>query len=82
LVDAQLGQHVLAPELLQRQRAKHPAVRVDEETDGARSFIVAVPQPGSGPGHVFRVLHFDKDRPFLPASSNDADGEVEGCAVI
>src|SRR5207342_1968367 len=33
VLDSQLGQHMLTPKLLQRQRAKHPTVRVDEEAD-------------------------------------------------
>ena len=82
LINAELSQHMFAPQLFEGEGAQHWAVGIDEETAAPGDFVIAIAETSGWAGHIFGVFGLDEDDGRFTLGCNDTNGEVEGGAII
>ena len=73
---------MLAPKLLQCERAKNGGVRVNEEADLARGNVVTLSVARGGAVHRFRVLDFNEYHRAVAVRGGDVKREIPRGAVL
>ena len=81
VIDGELGQHVFAPELLERDGAQDGTVGVLIEPTLTGGLVVPGTRLGGRAGHALAILHFDEQAGGFPIGGDDCEFEIERGAV-